>query len=482
MIGENIPAWMVKWQVAERMREPLAIALGLFIVVAAGVAWIMGATAELFRPGWLPTSGELSQAIMAAEILFGIGLILPVSRKLAGALLAAVVLVTWIVTLYFVVVPQGEETVSKGEIPSQIAEWKLLTQGQWREGATLPQLETPANQPGVLRIRVPTITADRQPWHVQLNRSGLSVDKDRSYLLSLRARAASSRRIVVGVARASGDFGSLGLYRELSVTEGWQQLGFVFSATDSDAAARIYFDLGQEVGDVELAAINLEERSPTAPLPPAAVWQLSVNAPVAERSALARLEFPIDPPQSLRVKIFKTTRERQAWNLQLNQPNLAVVKDHEYVLRFRARAAAARPISVALGRAYGDYDTLGFYREVALTKNWQPFEFIFSPTVGDGNARIFFDLGQEAHDVELADIVLATSGDIELAAKQVANPPAGATPSGKPNGAVAGGAHQAPVSQRSLWLQVVAKPLWMLILLWCSHWLPIKREAFHDEF
>lgn len=462
----------------ERVREPVAVSLGLLFVVGGAFAWMVGAGVEAMTPGWVPIFRELSMPIAVAEILFGLGLVYTRTQQVSGALLAFLVFATWALTLYSVLTPEGAVTVSKGEIPAEIGDWKLSTHGQWQDGASPPQLEFPANSPGAMRIRIASTTPEHQPWHIQLNRNGVSVLKDREYVLRFRARAGGVRPINAGVARAYGDYGSLGLYREVTVTEDWQQLGFAFNPTDSDTNARIFFDLGQDAHDVELGSVALVQQAPGAPPPLATVWQLSLNGPVTDRSSLARLEFPIAPSQSLRVRIFKTTPERQPWHIQLNRPGVVVVKDQEYVLRFRARASANRPINVAVGRAYGDYRSLGLYREVAVTENWQPFEFVFNPTDGDANARIFFDLGEDGHGVELSDVTVTRSDEITPAPKE------GQSVSANPNGSTGelidegrtGTASRITVSRWTPWLQIFSKPLWILILLWCSGWLRFPRR------
>jgi hypothetical protein len=236
---------------------------------------------------------------------------------------------------------------------------------------------------------------------------------------------------------------------------------------------------------VELASITLARRRPDAPAPLAKLWQLNLNQPSDDRSLLARLEFPVAPPQSLRVRIFKTTAERQAWHIQLSRGGISVVNRRFYVLRFRARASGARSIYASVGKAYGDYGNLGLYDEVFVTKNWELFQLTFDAKGTEPNARIAFDLGKTAQDVEISEVSLALTS-AEVSDSQ--NDDAAVANSGSGNQWIVGAPDsdadvptpQDPLVQKNLWPQLLLKPAWILVLLWCSGFLS-KRASVEQE-
>jgi hypothetical protein len=234
----------------------MTVFFGLLFVVFGVLGLTTSGGVGAMGPGWVPTLRELSVPIAIAEILFGLGLVYSRTRRLFGLLLASVVLITWCLTLYFVLIPEDAVTVSKGEIPAQSAEWKL-TIGQRQEGRRLAQLDASIDPPGIMRIRIASTTPERKAWDIQLNRNGISVLKDQEYRLRFHARASGVRPINAAVGRAHGDYGTLGIYREVAVMEDWQHFELGFKATADDANARIFFDVGQDPRDVELSNVTL---------------------------------------------------------------------------------------------------------------------------------------------------------------------------------------------------------------------------------
>jgi hypothetical protein len=63
-----------------------------------------------------------------------------------------------------------------------------------------------------------------------------------------------------------------------------------------------------------------------------------------------------------------------------------------------------------VSKGHEPWDSLGLYKTIALTQNWQKFELEFTATQDDANARMRPDMGGDAAAVELSDVALRTLG------------------------------------------------------------------------
>jgi len=124
----------------------------------------------------------------------------------------------------------------------------------------------------------------------------------------------------------------------------------------------------------------------------------------------ARLEFPSGDRELLRVAIAKSAT-KEPWDVQLNQHDLPVLADQGYRVCFRARAAGVRVVNVGFSKAHDPWDGLGLYRAFTATTEWQSFSFEFVAPCDDQNGRIHFDLGGDAHTVELASVIVLSLDD-----------------------------------------------------------------------
>ena len=128
----------------------------------------------------------------------------------------------------------------------------------------------------------------------------------------------------------------------------------------------------------------------------------------------ADLLFPQEDPEVVRIAITQVGSDIP-WNVQLNQVPLQIKNNHEYVLRFRARADDSRSMVIAVGQTYDPWQTIGLYHPVRLTDEWQDHEFSFRAEADEPHARVYFDLGESVVPVEIADVQLRHKSDILLA-------------------------------------------------------------------
>jgi hypothetical protein len=73
---------------------------------------------------------------------------------------------------------------------------------------------------------------------------------------------------------------------------------------------------------------------------------------------------------------------------------------------FRARARAPRSMCFGITEAKSPRENLGKHKYVRLAAEWQTFQMVFGPIPRRGDARIHFDVGGSATEVELCDFAL----------------------------------------------------------------------------
>ncbi len=117
----------------------------------------------------------------------------------------------------------------------------------------------------------------------------------------------------------------------------------------------------------------------------------------------ADLVFPSPEANVMRIAIHRATT-REPWDIQLNKFPLRVQANHHYVILFRARASEPRQLCYGIVEADARWDSLGRYKTVPLSADWQAFQLRFGPIPHAGNARLHFDMGGNDTTVELADV------------------------------------------------------------------------------
>ena len=98
----------------------------------------------------------------------------------------------------------------------------------------------------------------------------------------------------------------------------------------------------------------------------------------------------------------------ESWHVQAVQTNLDLADGKEYVLTFKAKASADRPIQVNAMIDQEDWHAIGLTEMVDLTTDWKDFRYEFraEQTVKNKN-RISFLFGNEKGKVWLKDVTLS---------------------------------------------------------------------------
>ncbi len=130
------------------------------------------------------------------------------------------------------------------------ASWKLGQGQYWGNSAATSSVSN-----GTATINVTTIGT--QPYQPQLVQYGLALDKDMTYKLTFKARAASARKIEVSFQQAVDPWAGYAS-REFDLTTSEQDYEFVFTMTSAtDLASQFAFNLGQATGNVYISDVKL---------------------------------------------------------------------------------------------------------------------------------------------------------------------------------------------------------------------------------
>jgi aryl-phospho-beta-D-glucosidase BglC (GH1 family) len=99
-----------------------------------------------------------------------------------------------------------------------------------------------------------------ESWHVQLVKNNISLEQDKQYRISFKAKAAGNRTTTFYAGKASDPWNAYSGYNGVSI--GTSEAAFSFSflmSSATDPAARLVFDLGNNVTDVTIAEVKVEE-------------------------------------------------------------------------------------------------------------------------------------------------------------------------------------------------------------------------------
>jgi len=120
----------------------------------------------------------------------------------------------------------------------------------------------------------------------------------------------------------------------------------------------------------------------------------------------------VDAKPALRVQVQQLGKE--AWHVQLYQAKLRFQQGRPYTLTFWAKSDVPRVISVNAMQAHDPWQHL-WDTNVALTKEWQMFRFVFTPNETDDNGRVTItNLGREVGTYWFAQVSLRPGGLLGL--------------------------------------------------------------------
>jgi hypothetical protein len=144
--------------------------------------------------------------------------------------------------------------------PRGYFEQEVIRETKWRLNVAqgnAARLLFPTESPDDVLVDVAKGDAENI-WNVQMNQERLSAKAGQEYLVSFRAQVRDgSRTIGAGFSMAHEPWVNLGLYERINLSPDWQHFEFRFKATRSDENARLHFDLGGNLGQVEISDVSL---------------------------------------------------------------------------------------------------------------------------------------------------------------------------------------------------------------------------------
>ena len=90
------------------------------------------------------------------------------------------------------------------------------------------------------------------------------------------------------------------------------------------------------------------------------------------------------------ARIETVTPGTEAWHIQFQQSSLNMAAGTVYTVSFWAKADRNKTIDVVLEQAHDPWAQMGFSQTMDLTTSDQYFEFTFTPSISDANARLNF--------------------------------------------------------------------------------------------
>lgn len=180
-----------------------------------------------------------------------------------------------------------------------------------------------------------------------------------------------------------------------------------------------------------LAALGLTVLATTAPVPAAeGVKKPAADKPAADKPASDKpaadgnVLQKTDDVKSWRLEQHETAKGTIAaedgaiafdvtkedgndWHVQAFQTPVTLKKDVEYVVTFKAKAAAERAVKVQAGIDEEDWHNVGLDEEVTLGKQWKDYEYKFTAdNVSATKNRVGFVLGMAKGKVWVKDLVV----------------------------------------------------------------------------
>lgn len=305
--------------------------------------------------------------------------------------------------------PRGYFEVESRLGPLDMRIWQL-NQGS---GAKAELIPTPDRE-GSVGLKVKKI-GNGKSWELSMLHSALPIEAGQTYDLTLRAKASRPRALEVLVSHGRPPWKNCGLSKHLELTTDWQDFNASFIATAADEQARLEFQVGNELGDVDVAAVRL---TPRPALPgPYGVLRSADWTSIAAPELKADLKPGADG--ALRAALASGTTN-DPWQFMVVHDRIPLRAGKTYVLRGQFRADTARTLVVAVNQAYKPWHNRGMLETLSVEEDWQDVELRFTPKVDERNARLEIQLGGQDIPVEFRNLRL----DVERpVAETLSEPP-----------------------------------------------------------
>jgi len=110
------------------------------------------------------------------------------------------------------------------------------------------------------QLHVNITNAGTEPWHVQLSRGNLKIEKDQMYRVSITAKAEQARNITAYIGRNSSPWNSYSGFSGLSLSPDESISSFTFTMKENtDNSARLAFDLGASNINISISHVAVDK-------------------------------------------------------------------------------------------------------------------------------------------------------------------------------------------------------------------------------
>jgi endoglucanase len=128
----------------------------------------------------------------------------------------------------------------------------------WSLNASGGASATLTRESGKLMVNISSVGNDA--WNIQLVKSNILLRKGRNYRIAFTASADGNKGVTSYAGRASNPWNAYSSYHGTTITSGEEEYSHGFKMTnDTDQAARLVFDLGQNTANFTLHSFTLEE-------------------------------------------------------------------------------------------------------------------------------------------------------------------------------------------------------------------------------
>lgn len=246
--------------------------------------------------------------------------------------------------------------------------------------------------------RVEVLETTGKDANIKLSVGATPVARDRAYRVRFTARSERTRRIRFGASQRNEPWRSLGLLGEVELTPDWREHIEDFVAISDEPESTVHFWLGGEVGGVEWSDVTL------SPSPISRPWRL-------ERSDGCHAQPSHPFPDGRGIVVDLDAINGNPWGVKLSWQSFPVLRGQWGRLRFRARAAFPRRISVAMAQDHEPWANLGWSEVFPLTAEWRAFAVDVCPAADDSAARVFFGLGESLPAVSIEGVEWEPAGE-----------------------------------------------------------------------
>jgi hypothetical protein len=239
------------------------------------------------------------------------------------------------------------------------------------------------------RIEIESL-AERKPESVQFVAGSFDIDESASYSVAFRARADRPRSVAVVVGEDRAPWETAGLYQKASLGPDWQTCFYTFQSTKA-GPARVYFDLGEEEGPVEISDVAV------------AAAESHLNDLFERNGARCSVEFPPNAPGVIRLAVEPGERAAPD-DVQMFVAHRSIEGGKRYFASFQGRADAPRNVGFGVVRGRTAWKGVGLYYTVGVGMQWKPYYYEFVAESDAADVRVLFDLGDSAAPIEIKDV------------------------------------------------------------------------------